>query len=785
MTTQSAKILAVSSGKGGVGKTTVTLNIARQLSLAGLRTLIADFDIHNKGATCLFMEAVAKSQVQSITHVMGRCTTPEDAVQVASQFPILKLDFGDKLFLIPAARPDEMVKWENFVCEVPTIVEFLKAFIHVIAEKNQIDVVLIDCYGGVDRLTISAAGVADDFIIINEPDVITFAGTLLLYKQLENTYEASAHPPRVHFIINRISAKYSFRFLQQEYQKHLSQLAVDRGVLAYLPFDKLVFDTFGDYPFFSELLPKGLYARKIRELIARLWAEPRFIQLSARSARQRERIYRKTAENPFADPERIFQVWKAAPAWALLPITTLILLYLGPKNRIPFLHLGPINSISFFTLRAVFYPSLLLVLTLVVVGILFEPFQITRWLLRKATYEARRRKLIEETREGRRRKRSYGRGVAGYLRGLWDRGMSCAPALIGFVCFCTIALTVWGLDLVPHFRNVAIWRGQIEGFYPKGNYYRLILARQAVIKPGTDMSQGHLEDSDLAQVLFPRAKLNQIESHGANLEHAKLLGSELKNADLSEAKAVSADFAGADAAGTNFQKANLTNATFWGAALTKAEFQGATLYKTDFRHSNLAGANFSGAILQAPMFDGADLTGAIFSKANLDYLDRKELIALLSHLCAQKATIEDDQSGFEETCLLLSGIKNTDDVAPKIKERAECILDPAHPSQPHKLPEIPPVRDLMNALQRPAENTTILGCKTDLVELLLIRGDAGDFEAAGTALDYVRRQLRTDETQEAVITFQPGERVQREGISYVLSTLLSILAGDGNERHNL
>ncbi len=777
MATQAVKILAVSSGKGGVGKTTVTLNIARQLSLAGFRTLIVDFDIHNKGATCLFMKAVADSQVQSITYVMGKCTTPRDALELASQFPILKLDYGDNLFLIPAARPDEMVKWENFVCEVPTIVEFLKAFLHAIAESNRIDVVLIDCYGGVDRLTISAAGVADDFVIINEPDVITFAGTLLLYKQLENTYEGSPRPPRVHFVINRISGRYSFRFLQEEYQKHLAQLAVDRGVLAYLPFDKLVFDTFGDYPFFSELLPEGLYAKKIRELIARLWPEPRFTRLTARSRRVRERIYRRTAENPFADPERIFQAWKSAPAWALLPITALIFLYLGPRNRI--FHIGPIHSISFFTLRAVFYPSLLLVLALVVVGILFEPFQITRWLLRKATYEARRRKLIHgDTRRGHSRKLLSGQSLTGYVRGLWDRAASCAPALIGFVCFCTIALTVWGLDLVPHFRNVAIWRGQIEGFYPGGNYYRLILARQAVIKPGTDMSKGHLEDSDLVQVLFPRATLSEEKAHGANLEHAKLLGAKLMGADLSEAKAVSADFAGADASGATFQKANLTNASFWGAVLTKAVFKDATLYKTDFRHSNLEGANFFGAIIKDPMFEDANLKGAVFSKANFDYLDGKEVLALVSHLCTQNAMVEDDQEEYENICTRLpKGGENKYDLGPTMKDLAEHLLDPG-PPQPHKLPKMPLVRDLMNVLQRPAEDTKGLGQKTDLVELLLIRGDAGDFEAAATALNSVRRQLNHT-------TFQPGEKVQREGITCVLSVLLSILSQDGQEKENL
>jgi len=61
------------------------------------------------------------------------------------------------------------------------------------------------------------------------------------------------------------------------------------------------------------------------------------------------------------------------------------------KSHYPFLHLGPINSISFFYgcgpcfIRACFF-----VLNLVVSGFCLSRSQITRWLLRKATYEARR-----------------------------------------------------------------------------------------------------------------------------------------------------------------------------------------------------------------------------------------------------------------------------------------------------------------------------------------------------------------------------------------------------------
>jgi hypothetical protein len=91
----------------------------------------------------------------------------------------------------------------------------------------------------------------------------------------------------------------------------------------------------------------------------------------------------------------------------------------------------------------------------------------------------------------------------------------------------------------------------------------------------------------------------------------------------------------------------------------------------------------------------------------------------------------------------------------------------------------------MELLQRSAGTSEELGWKTDLVELLLIRGEADDFKAAATSLEVVRRQLSTGQEEAASIPFQPGEKMQRQGIACVLSALLSILTQDGKERQNL
>jgi uncharacterized protein YjbI with pentapeptide repeats/cellulose biosynthesis protein BcsQ len=792
------KILAISSGKGGVGKTTITLNIARQLSLSGFRTLILDFDIHNKGATCLFMDKVSRSDVKSIIGIMHQCTglNVEQGRECARQSQILDLEYGGNLFFLPAARPDEMVKWESFVCNTDTIVTFFGTFIRTIAEAHRIDTVLIDCYGGVDTLTISAAGISDDFIIVNEPDVITFAGTLLLYKQLEMTYAASEHLPSVHFVINRVSGRFSSRFLRQEYQRHLSQLAVDRTILAYLPFDKLVFDTFGDYPFFSELLPKGLYAKKIHELIARLWPVPEFVRLTAKHSRQRERIYQVTAENPFADPERIFQVWKTAPAWALLPATVLILLYEPPSK---------ITSLPFFTLRATFYMCLAFVAVVLGVLALFEPWQVSRWLLRKSTYEKNRRILRS------------GAPLTGHLRGWWDHLLSLAPAGIGSLFFflvCSLALNANLLS--PPFRNFGFWRKQVTGLYSEGNYRQLVLGPGASIKPRTDLSSSHIEEARLSATIFPQVNLTNAHLESAVLERAKVVGAKMNSVHLEPvprrmpSRLGRADLSASEARNGNFSSADLSNADFWATDLSGAVFTDATLYRTDFRQSNLRGANFKGAkIYLETKFDGADLTGADFEAADFDNInDTEQQVLLYLQLWFQGAHV----NAFLEDMLAQRKFQRQATPCPERKAGHELGGPTIHwwrhfdTSKPAHLCDVvePTIRDKQQELQRALPPKTAskdgetdervqdiklcdpvtesqedrrlcslligageFGAKTDLIELLLIRGANGDLRTAGIALDKLRAE-------------QPSTPAQ-QGIVRVLKLLHAIICGDPKE----
>src|SRR5712691_10512767 len=110
-----------------------------------------------------------------------------------------------------------------------------------------------------------------------------------------------------------------------------------------------------DYPFFSELLPRSLFTRKIQLLITRLWGQEdqRFATFAPLSKRKQKRIFEQTTETPFADPERIIRATVTAPLWVIFPATTLFALYEG---------IG--TSLTYNFLRQAYYLSVAAVLFL-------------------------------------------------------------------------------------------------------------------------------------------------------------------------------------------------------------------------------------------------------------------------------------------------------------------------------------------------------------------------------------------------------------------------------------
>lgn len=177
------KLIVVTSGKGGVGKTTLTANLAACLAGRGRRVLAVDGDSYLKNLDIVF--GMADSHIWDSGDVFaGRCAL-DDAV--------ILVDGKERLYLLPAPlRPPE---------EPERFTSFLLDTVKNILASGEYDYIIIDCPSGIGR------GIDDFFIknahviIVATPDVTSIHDASAI---ADRAYAGKAE---VSLAVNRIRVK--------------------------------------------------------------------------------------------------------------------------------------------------------------------------------------------------------------------------------------------------------------------------------------------------------------------------------------------------------------------------------------------------------------------------------------------------------------------------------------------------------------------------------------------------------------------------------------------------
>ena len=145
-----AKTITITSGKGGVGKTTATANLAVALANLGQKVVCIDSDIGLRNLDVVL--GLENRIVYDLVDVIeGRCRLKQAMIR-DKRF--------EELHLIPAAQtrdknavsPSDMIK----------LVDEL---------KDEVDWVIIDSPAGIERGFRNAIAPADEIIIVTNPDV--------------------------------------------------------------------------------------------------------------------------------------------------------------------------------------------------------------------------------------------------------------------------------------------------------------------------------------------------------------------------------------------------------------------------------------------------------------------------------------------------------------------------------------------------------------------------------------------------------------------------------------
>lgn len=205
------KVIVVTSGKGGVGKTTATSSIGAALALEGKRVAIVDMDIGLRNLDVV-MGLENRIVFNIVDVVQGKCKVDQAAIRDRRI---------DNLFLIPASQSD------NKDVLTPAGVERMAKVL-----RQKFDYVIMDSPAGIERGFENSVVSANEAVVICTPDVSAVRDADRVIGLL---YARSLEPK---LIVNRIEPARVERGEMLSYKDVLDILSIE--LVGLVPMDEKV-----------------------------------------------------------------------------------------------------------------------------------------------------------------------------------------------------------------------------------------------------------------------------------------------------------------------------------------------------------------------------------------------------------------------------------------------------------------------------------------------------------------------------------------------------------------
>jgi flagellar biosynthesis protein FlhG len=251
------RIMAVTSGKGGVGKTFMSANLAAALTRQGERVLVLDADL---GLANLDVVLNLFPKVTLHDVFTGKCTLEEAILPAPGGFSVLLAGSG-------------LVEYSRLT---PEVREQLFKVIETVAPH--FDRILLDTGAGISDVVLFAVSLADEVLVVATPEPTSLTDAYATIKVLATQQQRRA----IRLVVNQVSRAGEGRVirgqLQQVVDRYVTPLiegpdnTVKLDLLGEVPIDLAVREAVQRRKLLLELLPGSPAAKAIGAVATKLLA---------------------------------------------------------------------------------------------------------------------------------------------------------------------------------------------------------------------------------------------------------------------------------------------------------------------------------------------------------------------------------------------------------------------------------------------------------------------------------------------------------------------------------
>ncbi|MDR1893264.1 MAG: MinD/ParA family protein [Spirochaetales bacterium] len=179
---QKTRIISVSSGKGGVGKTNLSINLAIAYAKLGKKVIVLDADLGLANVNVI-LGVIPK---YNLYHIIRRQKTMKEII-IETSYGISIVAGASGFFKIANLEEEER-KW----------------FISELSELSSADIIIIDTSAGVSSNVLAFVAAADDVIIVTTPEPTAITDAYGIVKIIAT--EMDAKDLNLKLIVNRVKS---------------------------------------------------------------------------------------------------------------------------------------------------------------------------------------------------------------------------------------------------------------------------------------------------------------------------------------------------------------------------------------------------------------------------------------------------------------------------------------------------------------------------------------------------------------------------------------------------